>query len=361
MSAAAILTQPQGTSYSYTSRVTEIRNSAGVKVVDLSTDATLITSTTAVDVSAPVVTLPGISTNATETTVAKAVVTSDLDVTANITAATASVPVITAVTSVATPLITDATSITLSAPAVTLTGDLAMENVVANVSATAPVVNATTKLVTELIETTAPTTSDLVIAAREVTFNSRIAVSGDVIAGAFRTANPLADDMTVTAKNIILNGNVEIKGTLDTINTEILTVKDKEIVLGVIDADGDGVADAGTDVLRDGGGLLISGTPANMPGGTDAALYEHSLRWRLKDGDFDTGGAAMAPHQKPMWTFNGGGLAVATPDLNGAEATWFMSPYFDATSQTASLGLYFKADGFAPVLVQNFSTPIPTV
>jgi hypothetical protein len=45
----------------------------------------------------------------------------------------------------------------------------------------------------------------------------------------------------------------------------------------------------------------------------DAALYEHSIRWRVKDGDFDGTGAAMAPHQKPMWQFNGGGLSIQTP------------------------------------------------
>lgn len=360
MSAAA-LTQPVGTSHTFTSRVTEIRNRSGDKILDVSADATLIASTTTVDIAAPLITVPGISTTAAETTITKAVVTSDLDVTANITAATASIPIITAVTSVATPLITDATSVTIDAPTVNLTGDLAMENIVANVSATAPLVNATTKLVTPLIEVVDTAVDNLTVSANEVTFNARIAVTGDVVSTTFRTPDPVTDNMTVTAKNIILDGNVEVKGTLDTINTEILTVKDKEIVIGAVDADGDGVADDVTDTLRDMGGIIVSGTPANIPAGKDPALYEHSIRWRVKDGDFDGTGVDMAPHQKPMWQFNGGGLSIQTPDLNGDAAQWFMAPYFDSVTNTASLGMYFKANGFDPVLVQNFSTPIPTV
>lgn len=360
MSSATVLTQPQGTSHSLISRVTELRNRSGDKVVDLATDDVLVSSATTVDVTAPVVTLPGVSTTATETTVVKAVVTSDLDVTANITSATASIPVITAATSVDTPLVKNATSVTIDAPTVNLTGDIAVENIVANVSATTPLVNATTKLVTPLIEVVDTATDDLTVSAREVAFNAQVAVTGDVISTTFRTPDPLADVMTVSAKNIVLDGNVEVKGTLDTVNTEILTVKDKEIIIGAVDADGDGVADATTDTVRDGGGVIVSGAPENLPAGTDAALYEHSLRWRIKDGDFDSSGNSMAPHQKPMWTFSGGGMAIASPDLNGQTATWFMSPYFDSVTNTASMGLYFKADGFDPVLVQNFSTPIPT-
>jgi hypothetical protein len=128
-----------------------------------------------------------------------------------------------------------------------------------------------------------------------------------------------------------------------------------------VDTNGDGVADDVTDTLRDTGGIIVSGTPANIPVGKDAALYEHSIRWRVKDGDFDGTGAAMAPHQKPMWQFNGGGLSIQTPDLNDVAAQWFFAPYFDSVTNTASLGMYFKASGFDPVLVQNFSTPIPSV
>jgi hypothetical protein len=359
MSAAAVLTNPIGLSHTYASQLTELRNYAGDQIIDAQGDNTRVQSSTILQLQAPTVTLPGVSINATEASMTKLLVSGNVDVTANITAAALAAPAITAVTGVATPVISDATSITLQAPQVNIAGDLTMDSVTATIEATAPIVNATTKLVTPNVTVTDPATQDLVVDARQAQFSGKVVSATGVIAPSFSTADVLNDDMTVSAKNIILNGNVEIKGTLDTINTQILTVKDKEIVVGVIDADGDGLNDDPLDTVRDNGGLVVAGAPANLPSGTDATLYEHSLRWKLKDGDFDATEAAMAPHQKPMWTFSGGGIAIATPDLNAQAATWFMAPYFDAATQTASLGLYFKSEGFDPVLVQNFSTDIP--
>jgi hypothetical protein len=44
-----------------------------------------------------------------------------------------------------------------------------------------------------------------------------------------------------------------------------------------------------------------------------------STRWKLKDSDADaTRSAYGAPHQKPMWTFSGGGIAISAPDLGDA-------------------------------------------
>jgi hypothetical protein len=65
----------------------------------VSADATLYPSTTTVDVAAPLVTVPGIAAHCDRDDIVKAVVTSDLDVTANITAATR-ILIITAATSV---------------------------------------------------------------------------------------------------------------------------------------------------------------------------------------------------------------------------------------------------------------------
>jgi hypothetical protein len=101
----------------------------------------------------------------------KAVVTSDLDVTANITAATASIRSSRRATSVGDAAITDATSVTIDAPQVNLTGDPALENVVANVSVTSPLVNATTKLVTPVIVVDTAV-DNLTVSANEVTFNA---------------------------------------------------------------------------------------------------------------------------------------------------------------------------------------------
>jgi hypothetical protein len=359
MSAAAVLTQPIGLSHTFTSKFTQAFNQNGDQIIDAVGDDTRILSSTAVEVVAPSVVLPGATMTAAEATMTKLVVSGDVDVTTNITAATLSAPAITAVTGVATPIISDTTSITLQAPQVNIAGDLSMDSVTASIQATAPIVNATTKLVTPLVSVVDPVTQDLVVSARQAQFSGKVTTVTGVVAPSFSTADPLLDDMTVSAKNIILNGNVEIKGTLDTINTQVLTVKDKEIIIGVVDADGDGIDDDPLDTVRDNGGLVIAGAPANLPAAADASIYEHSLRWKLKDGDFDATEAPMAPHQKPMWTFSGGGIAISAPDLNGDAASWFMAPYFDAATQTASLGLYFQNFGNAPLLVQNFSTAIP--
>jgi hypothetical protein len=83
-------------------------------------------------------------------------------------------------------------------------------------------------------------------------------------------------------------------------------------------------------------------TPANIPVGR-TLLCTNTIRWRVKDGDFDGTGAGSSL-QKPMWQFNGGGLS--DPDLNDVAAQWFFAPYFDSVTNTASLGMYFKASGF---------------
>jgi hypothetical protein len=66
----------------------------------------------------------------------------------------------------------------------------------------------------------------LTVAARRslVHFRCRCVWGGDTWYAAFRT-DPLANVAVVSAKNIVLDGNVEVKGTLDTVNTTILTVR----------------------------------------------------------------------------------------------------------------------------------------
>jgi hypothetical protein len=171
----------------------------------------------------------------------------------------------------------------------------------------------------------------------------------------FKTENVLEDDMTVTARKIIILGDLQIDGTLDTINTTVLTVRDKTITLGAVDSDGDGILDDLTDASRDEAGIVIPGKPSNLPADKPEANYEHSVRWKLKEGDFATDGAVMAPHQKPMWTFSGGGVSISAPDANNRLAEWFLSPAFDAVTNQATLGMYFQEFGMEPVLVQNFT------
>jgi hypothetical protein len=109
--------------------------------------------------------------------------------------------------------------------------------------------------------------------------------------------------MTASA---IIGHNVEVKGTLDTINTEILTVK--EIIIGAVDQRDGGAADV-TDTLRDTGGIIVSVHP---PIRWKDALYEHP----------SVGGSRMAismaryghgPSPLKAYVYNGGGSSIQTP------------------------------------------------
>ena len=179
-------------------------------------------------------------------------------------------------------------------------------------------------------------------------------VVGDrIITNLFEAVHPADDTITVTAKKIQLNADVEITGTLNAASTSELMIKDKILTLGAHDANGDGVVDV-DDTTRDGSGIVIPGEPANMPVGTDAGLYEHSMKWELNAGDFTSGGEVIAPHLKPTWTFRGGGLSISGPDAHARKARFFFAPYY--TNSVASLGLYYGIDGQVK-LVQTFAAP----
>jgi hypothetical protein len=178
-------------------------------------------------------------------------------------------------------------------------------------------------------------------------------VSDVVVSNLFEAHDPAADTITITASKIQLNADFEIAGTLDTVNQRSLLIKDKVLTLGANDADGDGVEDV-DDTTRDGAGIVIPGEPANLPIGKDAALYEHSLKWVLNDGDFTPAGAAIAPHRKPMWQFNGGSVGISAPDEHARKARFFFAPYY--TTDVASLGLYYGV-GADVKLVQTFAAP----
>jgi hypothetical protein len=81
-----------------------------------------------------------------------------------------------------------------------LTGDLALENVVANVSVTSPLVNATTKLVIPSSGSSTACRQSYRVGERGDFQRNKIAVSGDVVASSFRTPDP-REITTVTAKN----------------------------------------------------------------------------------------------------------------------------------------------------------------
>ena len=165
------------------------------------------------------------------------------------------------------------------------------------------------------------------------------------------------DTLVVDAKKVVLASDVLVSGRIDVIDTDTMQVQDKTVALGAIDANGDGVDDGPADLTRDGAGLVIAGPPAHLPGGKDAAKYEHSVKWRVHGGDFSGGGAPVVAHLKPIWEFAGAGVAIACPDAADRMARFVFAPSFTSTS--ASLGMYY-AVGEDAYLVQSFSTtPLP--
>lgn len=177
------------------------------------------------------------------------------------------------------------------------------------------------------------------VAARDVT--ATVKVVGNTYAS--RAPDEAID---VNARKIVLDADVEITGTLDTLSSQQLLVKDKVIKLGAADDDA-------SDVARDGAGLVVPGLPLHMPAGTDAALYEHSLKWLRKSGDFKPDGTPYAPHNRPMWELNGGALGVTGVDHLDRPAQFFMAPHF--TADKASLGLYYSVGDGRTKLVHTFA------
>lgn len=166
-------------------------------------------------------------------------------------------------------------------------------------------------------------------------------------------ADPSDDTVTVTAKTIHLDADVRVAGALDTASAATLSLLDTTLRMGAIDVDGDEVADM-EDALRDGAGLVVPGAPKDLPSGKDAALFEHSLTWAKRLGDFDTAEATMAPHQRPLWEARGGGVSIVSPDAGGRPARFLFSPTFNASE--ARMDAYYKV-GDEATLVATFATP----
>ena len=117
------------------------------------------------------------------------------------------------------------------------------------------------------------------------------------------------DILTVSSSNVTVNTNLLVKGTIDSMYSSDLYVKDKTIVIAaVLDSRGCNVhagagAGAGAEAgAGDGAGISI--------GGGDA----QSMRWKT-----DGGGGA--------WTFRGGGLQIVATSSNayGGEISYGFS------------------------------------
>lgn len=160
------------------------------------------------------------------------------------------------------------------------------------------------------------------------------------------------DTLVVNAKKLTLDADVQVAGRLDVLDTSSMQVNDKIIKMGAIDANGDEIMDI-NDLTRDGCAIVVPGPPMNLPGDKDPENYAHAVTWRVHSGDFNPDGTPVAPQLKPMWTFTGGALAIASPDASSRVAKFVFAPHF--TSTAATLGLYY-AVGADAYLVQTFST-----
>lgn len=169
------------------------------------------------------------------------------------------------------------------------------------------------------------------------------------------TINPavVTGDVTVTS-NLNVEGSLRVKGSVDTILSRNLEVRDKVVTLGVADADDNAIVDL-DDSTRDGAGIVVAGAPANMPSNKDPANYEHSLTWNRRDGDFLPGGEPLAPHRKSLWRLKGGGFSMVAPDAAERQAEFYFAPLH--TASRATLGLYYGLDDGRTRLVHTFDTP----
>lgn len=198
-----------------------------------------------------------------------------------------------------------------------------------------------------VLSTDLTVTGDTVM--QEVTAGD-VTATTKVVGNTFSSRTP-EGSIDINASVIRLVADVEITGALDTLSSQQLSVRDTVIKLGAFDADEDGIEDL-SDATRDGAGLVVPGTPVNLPDGVDPGLYEHSIKWTKKSGDFKPDGTEHAPHNKPMWELNGGSLSVSAVDHLDRMAQFFMAPHF--TEQKASLGLYYSVGDGRAKLVHTF-------
>lgn len=173
-----------------------------------------------------------------------------------------------------------------------------------------------------------------------------------LVTNSIDAVNVSTDSITLNSKNFVVNADMQVRGTLETINATALKVNDKTITLGAVDANDDGIVDA-NDRSRDGAGIVVAGAPQHLPVDKDPSMYEHSLKWYRERGDFLPDGTPVAPHDKPLWSFSGGGVGISAPDHIDRKAEFFFAPYF--TPVSATLGLYYALGDGRVKLVQTFS------
>jgi hypothetical protein len=142
----------------------------------------------------------------------------------------------------------------------------------------------------------------------------------------------ISDVLTVTSSNVTVNANLLVNGTIDSIYSSDLYVKDKTVIIGaILDADGCNVGGSNSNVaLNNGAGISI--------GGGDA----QSLRW----------------NSEGSWTFRGGGLKVIASASNayGGEIAYG----FSINAATLALEVYAvmsNASGTSRRCVASFGPP----
>jgi hypothetical protein len=169
-----------------------------------------------------------------------------------------------------------------------------------------------------------------------------LAATTSVTTPVLTVADPANDGIEITAASVTVKGDLHVEGTIGTPAGASLVVENKVLSL----ASGAAL----TDVDRDAAGIVVPGKPEYLPLDKVEANYEHSIRWKRREGDFATTGDTMAPHQKPRWTFSGGCVSISGSDAS----EWFIAPHVDPVTNAATLGIYYQGTGVEAVLVQSF-------
>jgi hypothetical protein len=142
--------------------------------------------------------------------------------------------------------------------------------------------------------------------------------------------------LNITSPNIILNGNVSILGTLDTINTEVITVLDKQVTLASSGKSNALTFDGG---LNDKSGFVVEGLPSNYTqSASNAKYYEKSLRWRFgASNGLQTLSQSTNALDDSYWELMGGSFLLSRWSCN------YGADYADGTNyELSKIGFQFR-------------------
>jgi hypothetical protein len=113
----------------------------------------------------------------------------------------------------------------------------------------------------------------------------------------------LASALTLKGTTITIDADAfNVRSGINQVSTTVLDVEDINITLG---HNGTG-APVGLSSARDGAGIKVAGSVANIPEGGNQSDYQATLVWKNNSGMFDNTGAAVAAETRSSWMASNG-------------------------------------------------------